>query len=69
LYFFMTHIWPKLGGREWLVPPKSWVKRLNAGGGNDILSKIKARRRELAAEKKGAIKVKPKKGSKVKSRS
>ena len=54
LYFFHKNVWPKIGGEDWLVPPKFLSSRLDGEGGGDGRSKSKESiSAALKARKKG----------------
>jgi hypothetical protein len=35
-FHFFTKLWPQLGGRAWLDPPKWWIKRLGGAPTSNV---------------------------------
>ena len=55
VYHFYTKIWPALGGKAWLEPPRWFVKRFGGNLGSNVkgIDFRKTKEDEKAAETKG----------------
>lgn len=57
VYHFFTRVWPALGGKGWLLPPKWFVKRLGGKPSSNISGVVRtSKSEEQRASKKGVMK-------------